>query len=155
MKRVDANDSVAICYMGIDSYNKGDYKAGFEYLTRAVTLDNMDAHNKLSSLYYDGKGVEKDKKRFLHHAEKAAIGGHPEARYNLGCVEKDNGRVDRAAKHWIIAAKHGDDESLEAVKGLYKAGNLSKDDFTAALRGYQTAINATKSPQREEAYKYL
>ena len=30
-----------------------------------------------------------------------------------------------------------------------------EDDFNAALRGYQTAIHATKSPQREEADKFF
>ena len=56
-------------------------------------------------------------------------------------------------KHYIIAAKLGYDESLKAVKNLYKAGCVSKEDFAAALRGYQAAIDATKSPQREEAAK--
>ncbi len=151
MKRVEANDAAAICHLASKRIKKGDYKAAFEYLTRAADLGDVDAHNKLSSLYYDGKGVEKDKKRFLYHTEQAAIGGHPEARHNLGCVEKDNGRVDRAAKHWIIAAKLGYDESLKGVKTLYKAGYVSKEDFAAALRGHQATIYATKSPQREEA----
>ena len=59
--------------------------------------------------------------------------------------------MDKAAKHWIIAAKLGYDPSLDSVKDLYKLGNVSKEDLAAALRGYQTAIEATKSPQREEA----
>ena len=39
-----------------------------------------------------------------------------------------------------------------------KAGYVSKDDFAVALRGHQAAVDATKSPQREEAaefYKYI
>ena len=89
---------------------------------------------------------------------EAAIGGNPEARHNLGCIEERRGRRDRAAKHFIIAAKLGFDESLECVKGLYKAGSVSKEVFAAALRGHQAVIDATKSPQREEAcsfYKWL
>ena len=84
----------------------------------------------------------------------AAIGGHPEARHNLGCLEGENGRMDRAVKHCIIAAKQGMDLSLKRIKDLYKEGLVSEEDFTAALRGYQTAINAMKSPQREEAAAY-
>ena len=57
-------------------------------------------------------------------------------------------------KHWIIAAKLGDDGSLEGVRSLYEDGLVSKEDFAAALRGYQTAIEAAKSPQREEAAKF-
>ena len=101
-----------------------------------------------------GKGVEKDEKKELHHAEQAAIGGHPDARYNLGCFEWNFGRMDRAVKHLIIAAKLGYDRSFEAVKGLYKDGYVSKEDFAAALRGHQAAIDATKSPQREEAVEH-
>ena len=83
--------------------------------------------------------------------KEAAIGGHPSARHDLGCMEGENGQHGRAAKHIIIAAKLGNDLSLKNLKVLYKAGHVSKDDFTAALRGYQAAIAATKSPQREEA----
>ena len=163
MKRIEANDPVAMCSMGKEKYQEGDYKSAFEYATRAVALGDTEAHYQLghveahyglSILYQHGQGVEKDTKKELYHAEQAAIGGHPEARHNLGCIEEENGRVDMALKHWIIAAKLGFDKSLETVKNLYKAGFASKDDFTAALRGYQTVFVAAKSPQREEAAKF-
>jgi hypothetical protein len=51
----------------------------------------------------------------------------------------------------IIAANLGHDESLENLKKIYKAGLMSKEDLAAALRGYQAAVNAMKSPQREAA----
>ena len=150
VKRVNANDPVAICKMGTNKHYEGDYTAAFEYWTKAAALGDVNAHYQLSTLYFDGKGVEKDEEKELHHLKEASIGGHAEARHNLGCVEKKNGRMDRAAKHWIIAAKLGKDESLTNVKVLYQHGLVSKDDFAAALRGYQAAIAATKSPQREQ-----
>jgi hypothetical protein len=70
---------------------------------------------------------------------------------NLGCAEWENGRLDRAVKHFIIAAKLGHDGSLYALKEGYKDGIVSKEDFASALRAHQAAVNATKSPQREEA----
>eukprot|EP00986_Skeletonema_menzelii_P002603 scaffold709_cov142-Skeletonema_menzelii.AAC.4 len=151
MKRVGANDPFAMCQMGTERYKAGDYNAAFEYWTKAAALGDVEAHFNLSILYRDGQGVEKDEERALHHSIEAAIAGHPNARYNLACVEEEYGRVDRAVKHYIIAAKLGHDKSLESVKNLYKAGFVSKDDFAAALRGHQAAIDATKSPQREEA----
>ena len=150
-KRIEANDPAAMCYIGSTKGNEGDFKAAFDYWKRASALGDAEAHYQLSGMYYNGQGVEKDEKRVLDHTEKAAIGGHPDARHNLGCMEERNGRMDRAAKHYIIAAKLGFDRSLGNVKNLYKAGYVSKENFTAALRGYQTAIAATKSPQREEA----
>ena len=151
MKRIEANDPIAMCRIGAERYNGGNYTAAIEYLSRAASLGDVSAHFELSCLYYLGQGVEKNKKKQLHHVEKAAIGGHPDARHNLGCMEEENGRVDRAAKHWIIAAKLGYDQSLQNVKSLYKDGLVSKDDFTEALRGFQTAVAAAKSSQREEA----
>ena len=151
MKRIEANDPVALCQIGSTKYYEGDYTASFEYFTRAAALGNAEAHYGLSILYGDGKGVEKDEKKYVHHLEEAAIGGHPGARYNLGSKEERHDRMDRAVKHLIIAAKLGYDTSLESAKSLYKAGLMSKEDFAAALRGHKAAIDATKSPQREEA----
>ena len=61
-----------------------------------------------------------------------------------------HGDNNRALKHFINAKFGCDDDSLDGVKLLYKDGYASKDDFYAALRDYQT-VEATKSPQREEA----
>ena len=138
-----------ICDMGTVRCNEGDYKYAYEYRTRAAALGNVTAHFQLSTLYGEGHGVEKDEKKELHHTEQAAIRGHHLARHNLGSFEGDKGRLDRAVKHYIIAAKLGVDDSLEVAKSLYKDGLATKEDFTAALRGYQTAIEAAKSPQRE------
>ena len=154
MKRIDANDPGAMCVMGTMRYEEGDYKAAFEFWTRAVALGYVEAHHQLSVLYQKGQGVEKDMKKELHHLKEAAIGGHPAARHNLGARSYQKGRVDRAVKHLIIAAKLGHDKSLKSVQDLYKAGFVSKEDFNAALRGYQAAIAAQKSPQRDEAEKW-
>ena len=150
MKRVEANDPLAMCEMGLKSFMGGDYKSAFEYYSKAATLGDAEAHFQLSALYQYGRGVEKDKKRAWHHLKEAAIAGHPEARHNLGKVEAENGQSDRAAKHFIIAANLGFDDSLKSVKDLYKDGCVSKEEFSAALRGHKAAVDATKSPQREQ-----
>ena len=154
MKRIEANNPVAICQMGAIKCAEGDYESAFEHYSRAAALGDVMAHFQLSCLYREGKGVEKDEKRSLHHVEQAAIGGHPSARCNLGNVEMRKGQFGRAGKHYIIAAKLGVNRSLEAVKDLCKSGHVSKEDFESALRGYQAAIDATKSPQREEALAF-
>ena len=149
--RIEVNDPTAMFQMGTTKYEEGDYKAAFEYLTKAAALGDVDAHLHLSILYQIGKGVEKDEKKERRHLTEAAIAGHPNAHYNLGYLEEKNGRVDRVLKHWTIAAKLGSDLALKGVKDLYKAGLMSKDDFAAALRGHHAAVDATKSHQREEA----
>ena len=69
----------------------------------------------LAHIYEKGEGVEKDEEKEVYHYEKAAIGGDPSARFNLGNHEERNGRDDRAVKHWIISANLGHTRSMEAL----------------------------------------
>ena len=119
-------------------------------LTKAAELGDAKAHFLLSCLYHKGQGVEKDEKKEVFHSEEAAIGGHPTARHNLGCEEYENG-FKRVRKHFIIAANLGDHDSLKLLKELYADGHASKEDYAAALRGYQAAVEATKSAERKKA----
>jgi TPR repeat protein len=151
MKRVEKNDPVAMRQMGAKRYNERDYSSAFEYLTKAAELGDVRAHYNLSGMYYHGKGVEKDERKVLYHWEEAAIGGHPDARYDLACIEMNNGRPERGVKHLIIAANLGYEKSMKALWTCFSMGHVSKDELTVTLRTHQTAINATKSPQREAA----
>ena len=159
LKRVKANDPVALSEMGKQVKwgrrgSEGDYEKAFEYWTKAAALGDMDAHYNLSVMYREGGEVEKNEEKEVYHLEEAAIGGHPEARRNLGAYEGNRGRYERAYKHYIIAAKQGYDEALEEVKKGFQRGYVSKEDYAAALRGHQAAVDATKSKQREETHQY-
>ena len=152
MKRVKKNnDPVAITEMGKKHYHEKDYGKALQYFTKAAGMGNLPALHLLGSLYKDGNGVEKDITRAIRHWEKAAIGGHPQARYNLGIHEKTNGGFKRAARHLIIAANLGEDRSLSSIKDLFVHGKASKEDYAAALRGYQSAVDATTSLARKKA----
>jgi len=151
MKRVEKNDPVAMTAIGRTHYERGEYGAAFEYLTKAAELGDVDAHYRLSLLYRDGEGVENDEKKELYHLEEAAIAGHLEARHNLGCYEGGRGRFERGVKHYIIAANLGLDESIEMLMKCYANGLVSEEYFAAVLRAHQAAVDATKSSQREEA----
>jgi len=155
MKRIEANDPAAMSQKGIELDKKGDYKSALTYFMKAAGLGDAEAHYWLSHLYSDGLGVEKDSRKKIHHLEEAAVGGHPEARYNLGCIENKNGNIERAVKHWIIAANQGDDDSIKALMKMFKGGLVEKEVLDAALRAHQAAVDATKSPQREAAEEYF
>ena len=127
--------------------------AAFEYFSKAAALGDIDAQFNLAVLYETGKGVEKNKEKEIYYLEEAAIGGHHRARYNLGCFENGNGRIERAVKHFIIAANLGFDEALKLVKEGFALGFVSKEDYASALRGHQAAVDATKSAEREKAEK--
>jgi len=154
MERVKANDPAALFNMGTRRRDEGDLEGAFQYYKKAAKLGNMNAHYNLGSFYEKGRGVEKDIKKKIYHLEEAAIGGHPDARFNLGNHERRNGRMDRAIKHYIIGANLGDNYALEAVKTSFALGFVSKEDYEAALRGHQAAVDATKSAQREEPYAF-
>ena len=155
-RRAKANDPIALSQMGHINYSKGDYAKAFQYWTNSARLGIVQAHYRLSVLYKNGDGVEKDEKKRVFHLEEAAIAGHPDARYNLGAIEWNYGSKERAVKHFIIAANLGEGElSLKMLKQGYAEGIVSKEDFAAALRAYQAAADAMKSPQRDEAYENL
>ncbi len=152
MKRVKKNDPVAICQMGKARFiEKGDHEGSFEYYTKAAELGDVEAHYCLASSYKHGNGVEKDEKKEVYHLEHAAICGHTWARDLLAYYEEKNGNSDRAAKHHIINANLGFEPSLKYLKDLFVRGVVSKEDYGAALRGYQAAVVAAKSPERENA----
>jgi tetratricopeptide (TPR) repeat protein len=154
MKRVKVNDPNALRQMGAKHYNEGDYKTALEYLTRAAKLGDAEAHHNLGSMYYRGEGVEKDEEKAIHHYEKAAIGGHPGARHVLALFEEINVNFERAVKHLIIAANLGYEETMKALWEYYSDGHITKEDLDATLRAHQSAIDATKSAQRDAAEAY-
>ncbi|KAK1734970.1 hypothetical protein QTG54_014430 [Skeletonema marinoi] len=138
--------------MGTEHFVKEDYVGAlFEYWTKAAESGDALAHYELSCFHQNGKGVEKNEKKRLYHLVEAAIGGHPGARFQLAGYEGKNSRFDRMVKHFIIAANLGHDGSIQMLKGCYKHGLVSKEDFAAALRAHQAAVDATKSPQRDVA----
>ncbi len=150
-KRAEANDPFAVRQVGGQSLMKGDFKGACEFWSKAVELGDVEAHYHLALMYHNGQGVEMNKRKEIYHLEQAAIGGHYNARYNLGVTEWKNGRYERAAKHYIIAAKLGEGKSVGNLRKMYQEGLVSKEELTAALRAYQAAADAMKSPHRAEA----
>ena len=85
---------------------------------------------------------------------------HIIARHNLGGLEYQSGNLDRALKHFMIAAGGGYKTSLSAIQEMFKRGVATKEDYAKALRAYQAYLGEIKSVQRNEAaafseeYKY-
>ena len=173
-ERAAVNDPVANREMGLKLRSEGDYRRAMRYLSTAAKLGDAGAHFELGFFYEHGEGVEVDKSKEKFHFEEAAILGHTGARYKVGVIEWENGKREtdprvaniprrRAIKHWMIAAKHGHDNSMGQLRRVYGAqtasalGQLkefelvSKDDLAAVLRAHQAAVDEMKSPQRETA----
>ena len=72
-------------------------------------------------------------------------------RYNLGVYEQRAGNMNKALKHYMIAAGGGHNNSLKVIQELYTNGHATKDDYAKALRAYQAYLVEIKSPQRDKA----
>lgn len=57
MKRIEANDPVALWQMGESTHLKGDYSSAFGYWTKAAELGNVGAHCSLADMNHHGIGV--------------------------------------------------------------------------------------------------
>ena len=128
-----------------------DYAKANELYLKAGELGCAGAYYNLGIMYSNGRGVTMDKKKAKHYYELAAINGNVHARHNLGCIEGNARNVDRAMKHWMIAVKDGEPSCLEYIRNIYSNGCATKDEYTQALRSYQTYLEGIKSDQRDEA----
>ena len=155
-KRMKVDDANAMYKLGC-CYSEGshvlpqDHAKALELYHRAAKLGHATSHYNIGAAYYYGDGVERDEKKAKYYYELAAMGGHVNSRYNLGALEKNAGNMDRALKHYMIAAGCGDTTALENIKQMYKDGEATKDDYAKALRVYQAYLVEIKSPQRDEA----
>ncbi|EJK76525.1 hypothetical protein THAOC_01707 [Thalassiosira oceanica] len=155
-KRVDAKDPKAMEFLA-DAYFRGVYgleqdsSRAIELWTDATRLGDLDAHFSLGYWYYDREGVEEDVARGVQHWQHAAIQGHPNSRFMLGAHEYENGNHELAVQHWMITAKMGGEDSLNNIKAMFMKGYATKAQYAEALRGYQNALEETRSPQREQA----
>ena len=155
-KRVDAGDPVSMWHLGnkyLDGLNglEKDVTRTVKLYDCAAELEFKDAHYALGVLYDEGIDVDKDTAKAIRHYEAAAMSGHVKARFNLGCEEYNAGNYDLALQHWMITAKLGDQDALNEVKGMYMDGLATKADYAEALRGYQSAAEELRSPDRDEA----
>ena len=156
-KRMELNDAAAINQVGC-FYHAGMYDGlqqnrakAFELWHRAEELGYSVAYFNIGINYENGRGVEVDVKKAIYYYELAAIRGDIYARYNLGQVEWSADNMDRALKHYMIAVRGGHAKSLNRIQLFYTKGYATKDDYTKALRLYQTCVDEVKSAQRDEA----
>ena len=155
-KRMKLDDVEAIYTLGGFYYGglyglPKDHAKALELWHQAAELGSAKSYYSIGVAYSDGEGVERDEKKAEYYYELAAMGGHVKARHNLGAIEYRARNMDRAMKHFMIAAGSGYTPSLEKIKQMYKDGYATKDDYAKALRVYQGNLNEIKSPQRDEA----
>ena len=163
---MEAGDAEAIfnlgcCYStGSRGLPQNNLKA-MELYHEAGKLGCADAYHNIGNAYHNGRGVERDDKKAEHYFEQAAMGGNVAARHNLGVFEYEKSNLDRAIKHFMIAAGDGNDDSVKGIQQLYLYGHATKEDYSKALQAYQKYLDEIRSEQRDNAaafrdtYKYI
>jgi len=154
----DAFHALAGLYAaGALGLTQDDSKAN-ELYQKAGELGCANGYYNLGLSYDLGYGVEVNEEKAKHYFELAAIGGHMNARYNLGCLEgeafKRHRKIKhrrRAMKHFVMAAKAGETSSLEAVKEDFMNGFVTKDRYASILRAYHERQAEMKSEERDKA----
>jgi TPR repeat protein len=148
MKRVEANDAFAMFVVG-NHYMEGqlglhqDREKAMELWTQAAELGSSHAHYQLGFIYEE----EGDLKKAKFHNEAAALFVHNTGRYNLGCMEFRAGNVERAVKHWTIAASGGEHDAMQNLLIQFKYGALIRHTIDSTL----TANNSSCKEMRSEA----
>jgi hypothetical protein len=155
MKRVEANDASAIYVLG-NSYYYGqlgllqDRDKAMELWTRAAKLGSSKAHYQLGCTY-DAEGNSKKEK---FHYEAAAMAGDEAARNNLGTMEYySGGNVERAVKHWTIAASAGSYHAMQCLLIAFNQGSTSRATIDATLIAYNKSCAEMRSGARDAAIR--
>jgi len=152
-KRMAAGDAEAFLTLG-GWYERGknglpqDNRRAFELYSRGAELGSFQSHCSLASAYLTGEGVEQDDEKAVHHLMLASIGGSDTARSMLGDAEANRGTMERAMKHYMIAAKRGHDDSMKEIGLGYKAGKVTKDEYASTLRAHRASRDEMKSKQK-------
>ena len=152
-KDPDAIDFLAQQYCNGNIGLQKDMLKAIELWTEAAELGSIRAIFYLGRSHETGKGVRQDMAKAVEFYAKAAMQGCVEARHNLGCYELRKGNNDRAMRHWLISAKMGLQDSVEMIKQFFTEGIATKEQYAEALKGYQEAVEETKSHDRDEAKK--
>eukprot|EP00986_Skeletonema_menzelii_P003543 scaffold1105_cov93-Skeletonema_menzelii.AAC.4 len=70
MKRVEANDPVALCQEGVLQFSKGDYRRAVEYWTKAAELGDAGAHHHLSIMYHNRRVIGQYEGKKIHQQNR-------------------------------------------------------------------------------------
>jgi TPR repeat protein len=123
---------------------KKDIDKAVKLLLHAAELGSAQAYYNLGHIHVGG--INKDEAKAEQYFEKVAMAGCADSRFDLGCIKFDAGRLDRAIKHWLIAARSRELRAVDCIKEEMTDGNATRDDYYAqALRGYELYLDEVKS----------
>ena len=67
------------------------------------------------------------------------------ARCNLGSTEANSGNMERAVKHWTIAASAGDYTAMQTLRTSFEKGHVSRESIDSTLAAYNNSCAEMRS----------
>lgn len=158
-KRVDDYNDSKACHILACDYRHGhmglqqDHEKAFELTSRAAAMGDANAHHALWQAYRDGMAVDVDLKKAKRHLDVSAMGGNELARVDLGTWEWNAGRIDRAMKHFMIAARTGNNPALVELQNGLAHGLMTQEEYDTTTRALADYEEETMNDQRREAFR--
>jgi len=150
MKRVEVNDAGAMYVLGSNYYHgqlglQQDRERAIELWTQAADLGSSKSHFHLGNEYHEGG----DSKKSNFHYEAAAMAGNEVYGFNLGCMEGRSRNIERAVKHWVIAASAGEYGAMHTLTKNFEQGWVSRDTIDSTLTAYNSSCAEMRSEARD------
>ena len=92
-----------------------------------------------------------DSKTSKFHYEAAAMAGDEDARCNLGTMDAQSGNMERALKHWMIAASGGHCKAMKNLLIGFNQGSTSRATIDSTLTAYNNLCVEMRSKARDAA----
>ncbi|WP_069469885.1 tetratricopeptide repeat protein [Candidatus Marithrix sp. Canyon 246] len=154
-QKVDTNE--VLYKQAVAAYDDEDFAAAFKLFQQAATKNHIKAQIKLASMYYDGKGVDRNSTLSAYWYKQAAKQGDMVAQsflaalYRFGSgVNKD---VNKAVYWYGQSARQGNVEAQLALgmmhyNGTEIAKNVSKAKKLLSLAAQQGNADAKRVLQK-------
>jgi TPR repeat protein len=153
-------DTAGIVNLGVVSLGAGDETAAFERFKEAALKGDVDGMFRLGVCYAEGIGVGKDARKAVYWLDKAASGGHLQAKVRLGAAYADgpaSGVQQQDAKRafalFAEAAAGGDPDGMYNVALELEQGGVTVDVATAAGVGVQGGVQCSATQLARAWYR--
>jgi hypothetical protein len=77
------------------------------------------------------------------------LAGNEVARFNVGLIEADSGNMERAVKHWNIAASAGNYRAMFTLIKFFEQGLVSRESMDSTLTAYNSSCAEFRSEARD------
>ena len=101
---------------GTAAMDRGDYQTAYKLLYPLAEQGNATAQDFVGTMYYEGRGVEKDEVLAFDWFQKSADQEYPQAQYSLGAMYISGVGVERDPQKGLSYITRAAQQGLEVAK---------------------------------------